>query len=209
MTQEPARWAVTTHDWTARVDLAHLEQIRADPTRFAPGGVLHLVAEVLAYAGDEAVLTGGGTAVVTMSGDGSITVVDDGRGTDTRPVPATDTRGPAIIRKPVMATRDVRFFDADGPPLLADGSPRRGMSVVAALSSWLVHTNRRVDGAWTQRYACGRPVGELAPVAGDGTTGTAVHFRPDARLVRPDRTTREEVEALARAVAPGLTVRIS
>jgi DNA gyrase/topoisomerase IV subunit B len=41
--------------------------------------------------------------------------------------------------------------------------PRRGISVVAALSEWLVHTNRRRDDAWTQRYehgipSAGRPV---------------------------------------------------
>lgn len=52
------------------------------------------------------------------------------------------------------------------------------MSVVAALSEWLVHTNRRRNGSWTQRYEHGIPVTGLEPVADDGTTGTVVHFRP-------------------------------
>lgn len=47
-----------------------------------------------------------------------------GRGTDTR----FDSRGVAV-KKPVMATRDPRFFDHPD-----HGYPRRGMSVVAALS---------------------------------------------------------------------------
>ncbi|MFJ3338220.1 hypothetical protein [Streptomyces sp. NPDC086766] len=78
-----------------------------------------------------------------------------------------------------MATKDLRFFDFPDAELLPDGHPRRGMSVVAALSEWLVHTNRRPDGAWTQRYEHGIPVTGLEPVEDDGSTGTLVHFRPD------------------------------
>ncbi|MET7381953.1 hypothetical protein ABZT08_24555 [Streptomyces sp. NPDC005526] len=83
------------------------------------------------------------------------------------------------MKKPVMASKDLRFFDFPDAELLPDGHPRRGMSVVAALSEWLVHTNRRPDGAWTQRYEHGIPVTGLEPVEDDGSTGTLVHFRPD------------------------------
>jgi len=69
---------------------------------------------------------------------------------------------------------------------LPDGHVRRGMSVVAALSEWLIHTNRRTGGSWTQRYEHGVPTTDLTPVADDGTTGTTVHFQPDiAILVSP------------------------
>lgn len=138
VSEGPARWVSTTHDWTVTVDVAHLEHIRADPQRYAPGGAVHLVLEVLAYAADEAAVTGGGEAGVTLPADGSIRVVDAGRGTDTGA--AADG---GVVKKPVMATRDLRFFDGEPPVLLPDGRPRRGMSVVAALSAWLVHTNRR------------------------------------------------------------------
>lgn len=84
-----------------------------------------------------------------------------------------------------MATKDLRFFDHPEPPPLPDGHPRRGMSVVAALSAWLVHTNRRAGGAWTQRYEYGVPATGLTPVADDGTTGTLVHFRPAEPLPAP------------------------
>jgi DNA gyrase subunit B len=67
------------------------------------------------------------------------------------------------------------------------GTRARGISVVAALCEWLVHVNRRADGAWTQRHEHGIPVTGLVPVPGTGTTGTAVHFRPAApvRLLGP------------------------
>ncbi|MEU2251266.1 ATP-binding protein [Streptomyces sp. NPDC019224] len=172
-----ASWRNTTHDWAATVDHAHLEAVRRTPAAYAPGGVRHLILEVLAYAADEAECTGGGRALVRLHPDGSVSVTDDGRGTDTR----LDAAG-RPVKKPVMATKDLRFFDAPDAPPLPDGHPRRGMSVVAALSDWLIHTNRRADGSWTQRYEHGVPVTDLDPVAADGRTGTRVHFRPAAGL---------------------------
>ena len=99
------------------------------------------------------------------------------------------------MKKPIMATRDLRFFDVAAPHLLPDGRPRRGMSVVAALSYRLVHTNRRPDGSWTQRYEHGIPATGLVPVAANGTTGTTVHFRPHQNLgvaVRPLASTVQQ-----------------
>ncbi|NED10916.1 ATP-binding protein [Streptomyces sp. SID9124] len=168
-----ATWRNTTHDWAAEVDHAHLAAVRRAPETYAPGGVRHLILEVLAYAADEAECTGGGRAVVTLHADGSVSVTDDGRGTDTR----LDAAG-RPVKKPVMATKDLRFFDAPDAPALPDGHPRRGMSVVAALSDRLTHTNRRAAGSWTQRYEHGVPVTDLDPLPDDGTTGTRVHFHP-------------------------------
>jgi DNA gyrase subunit B len=81
-----------------------------------------------------------------------------------------------------MSSKDLRFFDGAPAAHLPDGAPRRGMSVVAALSEWLVHTNRRRNGAWTQRYENGVPVTDLTAVPGDGTTGTTVRFLPSPAL---------------------------
>ena len=171
-------WQNTTHDWARAVDVAHLSDIRADPTRYAPSGTLHLVLEAIAYPLDEALDTGSGECTVLLHADGSVSVSDDGRGTDTR-------HGPdgAPVRKPVMATKDLRFFDSLEAPALQDGHPRRGMSVVAALTVWLVHTNHRRNGAWTQRYEHGTPVTDLVPISADGCRGTTLHFMPDAALL--------------------------
>ncbi|MFI7131508.1 hypothetical protein ACIBQ1_37930 [Nonomuraea sp. NPDC050153] len=177
MSTSRASWRNTTHDWATDVDLGHLGRIREKPAEFAPGGVRHLILEVLAYPADEAASTGGGRCAVTLHPDGSVSVADEGRGTDTR----FDERG-RPVKKPVMASKDLRFFDDPGAEALPDGHPRRGMSVVAALSEWLVHTNRRLNGSWTQRYEHGVPVTDLESVAGDGTTGTTVRFLPGAHL---------------------------
>lgn len=196
-----ASWRNTTHDWAGTVDLAHLAGIRRDPAAFAPGGAWHLVLEVVAYAADEAEYGGGGRCRVTLHPDGSVSVADDGRGTDTR----FDEHG-HVVKKPVMATKDLRFFDLPEAQILPDGHPRRGMSVVAALSEWLVHTNRRHNGSWTQRYEHGSPVTGLEAVPDDGTTGTVVHFLPGKRL-RAEGWAQGDVGALA-AAWPHLSVEV-
>ncbi|MCY0919489.1 MULTISPECIES: ATP-binding protein [unclassified Streptomyces] len=174
-------WRNTTHDWARSVDPEHLALIRRDPAGFAPGGLRHLILEVLAYAADEAESRGAGRCTVTLRPDGSVSVADNGRGTDTR----FDEQG-RPVRKPVMATKDLRFFDHPDAESLPDGHPRRGMSVVAALSEWLVHINRRAGGAWSQRYEHGVPATGLTPIADDGTTGTVVHFRPAGATATTD-----------------------
>jgi len=168
-------WAVTTHEWAAPVDTDHLAHIRDNAATYARGGLRHLILEVLAYADEEAEATGRvATVVVTVRGDGSVSVADDGRGTDTR-----RTLEGRIIRKPVMSTRDVRFFDAPVRPLLPDGIPRWGISVVAALSTTLTHENRRTTGSWMQSYHHGVAATELLERAGASSTGTTVTFTPD------------------------------
>ena len=130
-----------THDWSTSVDTEHLDEIRREARPVAPGGLLHLVLEVLAYPVDEA-REGTTTRVrVVLHDDGSVSVADDGRGTETR----VDELGVPRV-KPVMATKDLRFYGRADAPLLPDGHRRRGISVVAALSEWLVHTNRRIEG---------------------------------------------------------------
>ncbi|MBP2390467.1 ATP-binding protein [Aeromicrobium fastidiosum] len=133
---------------------------------------------MLAYALDEAAEGSTRAIEVIVGDDDSIAVRDDGRGTDTR----RGDDGTWVV-KPVMATPDLRFFDVPGSPQLPDGLPRSGMSVVAALSSWLVHTNVRAEGAWSARYVRGIPDGRPASLVPAGLpTGTTVSFVPDPQV---------------------------
>lgn len=200
----PSRaWANTTHDWARTVDTEHLAQVRRAPDVFAAGGATHLILEVLAYAADEAEWTGAiGRCRVTLHADGSVSVADNGRGTDTRHDAEDEP-----IKKPIMATKDLRFFDAPDAQQLPDGHPRRGMSAVAALSPWLVHTNRRRNGAWTQRFEHGVPVTGLVPIPDQHTTGTTVHFLP-ADSVRSMQEVSPSVLRRATASWPQLAVEV-
>lgn len=135
-----------------------------------------MILEIVAYADDEAEDQNRlGTVVIEIASD-NLTVTDDGRGTDTR----RDSDG-IVVRKPVMATCDIRFFARADAPLLPDGERRRGMSVVAANCAELIHENRRREGAWAQRYERGVPVSDLVEIGTWTGTGTTV------RLGRLDR----------------------
>lgn len=149
--------------------------------------------EVLAYAAEEAEDRGQrGSCSVTIHANGSISVADDGRGTDTR----RDEDG-VPIKKPVIATKDLRFFDAPDPVCLPDGQPRRGMSVVAALSRWLIHTNRRQDGAWTQRYKFGIPCSDLVSIPPAAATGTTIQFLVDQDILPAPPPDADRTQAVA------------
>ena len=191
-----------THDWSASVDAAHLDEIRRNAAALAPGGVMHLVLEVLAYPVDEA-REGATTLVrIVLHADGSVSVSDDGRGTETR----VDGDGVARV-KPVMATKDLRFYGRPDAPVLPDGHRRCGISVVAALSEWLVHTNRRIEGGWRRRFEHGLPIGELEALAPGGASGTVVHFGPDAALV-DGSVTADVLREVARAYAAVVSVDV-
>ena len=193
----------TTHDWARVVDTEHLARVRAEPDVFAAGGTTHLILEVLAYAAEEAESTGSaGPCRVTLHADGSVSVADNGRGTDTR----HDAHGQPI-RKPIMATKDLRYFDHPDAQRLPDGYPRRGMSTVAALSRWLVHTNRRREGAWTQRYEHGIPVTGLLSIPAQEATGTTVHFLPTDNMLPGQELSPSMLHRLA-ARWPQLAVEI-
>ena len=192
MSDDPRTWVTTTHAWGSPVDLDHLRDVRERSDELTGGGLRHLVLEVLAYAAEEAEALGRtGTCTVTFRADGWVMVSDDGRGTEAR----RDTEGEVVL-KPVMATKDVRFYDVDGAPLLTDGRPRRGISVVSALSRRLVHTSHRAEGAWTQRYEYGVPSTGVEPIEPTGRTGTTVAFQPDTSLVDDLAVARADVAGL-------------
>lgn len=157
--------------------------------------------EVLAYALDEAA-EGATTRVdVLARRDGSIEVSDDGRGTDTR----ADDSGTMIV-KPVMATADLRFHDRDDAPVLPDGLPRRGMSVVSALCSWVEHTNARAEGAWIARYEHGVPTAPPQPVR-DVARGTSVRLSPDPEVFGSQRLDLVRLRHLVDAIGSTASIR--
>ncbi|MGW6835382.1 hypothetical protein ACWGCI_18510 [Streptomyces sp. NPDC054949] len=155
MNGSSASWRNTTHDWASSVDPEHLALIRRDPAGLAPGGVRQLVLEVLAYAADEAEYRGAGRCTVTLHPDGSVSVADDGRGTDTR----FDEHG-RPVRKPVMATKDLRFFDHPDAESLPTGIPAGACpsSRRSASGSSTPTAVRAEPGANATSTVCRRPV---------------------------------------------------
>ncbi len=192
-----------THDWSVAADADHVLTIQKNSELFAKGGITHLVLEVIAYAVDEAIMGTTDQIHVTLYKDGSVCVEDNGRGTAVREVSGTP------VVKPIMATQDLRFFGITDAPVLPDGLVRSGISVVAALSEWAVHTNRRANGSWTQRYEHGLPSGSLTSISENGRTGTSIYFRPNQAIFGNDVVSPSNLRQMCTRFDPAADILIS
>jgi len=163
--------------------LEGLEPVRKRPGMYigstGPRGLHHLVYEVVDNSIDEA-LAGYCTHVeVDLNADGSCTVQDDGRGIPTDTVKKT---GKSALET-VMTVLHAGGKFGGGGYKVSGGLHGVGISVVNALSEWVVVTVYRDKKVHTQRYERGIPVTELQVKPDkENRTGTCVSFMPDAEI---------------------------
>jgi len=142
-------------------------------------GLHHLVYEVVDNSVDEA-LAGYCTKIdVTVCEDSSVRVVDNGRGIPVKKMPRYDRPALEIVMTKLHAGGK---FGGEGYKV-SGGLHGVGVSVVNALSEWLMVEVSRDGHRFQQSYARGIPVADLKKVgAGDDESGTTIHFRPDPQI---------------------------
>jgi DNA gyrase subunit B len=167
-------------------DITVLEGL--EPVRLRPGmyigstgfrGLHHLVYEIVDNAVDEALAGYNDSVAISIHPDNSITVVDRGRGIPVDEIEGTGTSALEIVLTKLHAGGK---FGGDGYKV-SGGLHGVGLSVVNALSEWLVATVDAPDGKrYRQSFARGVPQGSME-VAGDADgTGTTISFLPDAEF---------------------------
>jgi DNA gyrase subunit B len=166
-------------------DITVLEGL--EPVRLRPGmyigstgarGLHHLVYEVVDNAVDEALAGYNDSVEVTIHPDNSVTVVDRGRGIPVDEVEGTGTSALEIVLTKLHAGGK---FGGEGYKV-SGGLHGVGVSVVNALSDWLVATVEVGGKVYRQEFARGVPQGAMEQTGTTTETGTTISFLPDASI---------------------------
>ena len=143
-------------------------------------GLHHLVWELVDNAIDEA-LAGYCTHVeVDIGADNSISVRDNGRGI---PVGYHEKMGKSALEVTLTVLHAGGKFGGSGYKV-SGGLHGVGLSVVNALSKWLVAEVRRDGQVYRQEYDHGEPVTgvEVVAACGEGDSGTTITYLADGEI---------------------------
>ena len=162
--------------------LEGLEPVRKRPGMYigstGPRGLHHLVYEIVDNSIDEALQGYCSQIYVAINEDGSIIVKDDGRGI---PVEVHPQTGKSTLETVLTVLHAGGKFGGGGYKV-SGGLHGVGVSVVNALSEWLIAEVYRDGKIYRQTYEKGIPTSELSPVAEANHTGTVIQFMPDATI---------------------------
>jgi DNA gyrase subunit B len=127
---------------------------------------------------DEALAGYNDSVEVTIHPDNSVTVIDRGRGIPVDEVEGTGTSALEIVLTKLHAGGK---FGGDGYKV-SGGLHGVGVSVVNALSDWLIATVEVSGKIYRQEFARGVPQGPMQETGTTTETGTTISFLPDASI---------------------------
>ncbi|WP_270647503.1 DNA topoisomerase (ATP-hydrolyzing) subunit B [Paeniclostridium hominis] len=162
--------------------LEGLEPVRKRPGMYigstGPRGLHHLVYEIVDNSIDEALAGFCSDIYVSINEDGSILVKDNGRGI---PVEVHPKTGKSTLETVLTVLHAGGKFGGGGYKV-SGGLHGVGVSVVNALSEWLVAEVHKDGKVYRQRYEKGVSTSEIKVVGEINVTGTIIQFKPDATI---------------------------
>jgi len=162
--------------------LEGLEAVRRRPGMYIGStgkrGLHHLVYEVVDNSIDEALAGFCNQITVTLNKDASVTVKDNGRGI---PVDLHRPTGKPAVEVALTILHAGGKFGGKGYKV-SGGLHGVGLSVVNALSEWLVVRVRRDGKIYEQRFERGCTASQLQVIGKSTGTGTEIQFLADATI---------------------------
>ncbi|NLJ40598.1 MAG: DNA topoisomerase (ATP-hydrolyzing) subunit B [Clostridiales bacterium] len=159
--------------------LEGLEAVRKRPGMYIGStgtrGLHHLIYEVVDNSIDEAMAGFCDTINITIHKDLSVTVEDDGRGI---PVGIQEKLQKPAVEVALTMLHAGGKFGGSGYQI-SGGLHGVGVSVVNALSEWLIVQVKRNGNIYTQRYERGITKTPLEIIGETHETGTLITFKPD------------------------------
>jgi DNA gyrase subunit B len=164
--------------------LEGLEPVRKRPGMYigttGPRGLHHLVYEVVDNSVDETLAGRNDRIEVALHPDNSVTVRDWGSGI---PVDVMSDQGLPALTVVLTKLHAGGKFGGEGYKV-SGGLHGVGVSVVNALSEWLVAEVRRDGKVYRQEFARGEPMTDVTVTGKSekGETGTTISYLPDADI---------------------------
>ena len=181
--------------------LTGLDPVRKRPGMYigstGPKGLHHLVYEVVDNGIDEALAGICDTINVIIHEDNSIEVSDNGSGIPVEKHPQT---GKSTVETVLTILHAGGKFDS-GAYQVSGGLHGVGVSVVNALSEWLIAKVRRNGNEYMQKFEKGITKSELEIIGKSSETGTTIHFKPDATIFEDTEYSFETLEYRFREMA--------
>lgn len=181
--------------------LEGLEGVRKRPSMYVGDmdikGLHHLVYEVVDNAIDEALCGECKEIGVVLEKDGGVSVSDDGRGIPVEPHPVYKKPGVEIVMTKLHAGGK---FDSKSY-IFSGGLHGVGVSVVNALSEFLEVQIERDGSVYYQKYAQGKPTGDLKTTGKTKKRGTKIRFKPDKKIFKKTEFSFDHVSQRLRELA--------
>lgn len=166
--------------------LEGLEAVRRRPGMYIGGtderAILHLAAEVIDNAMDEAVAGEANRIEIELAAGEVLTVSDNGRGIPVDPHPKFKSKSALEV---ILTTLHSGGKFGGGAYQVSGGLHGVGLSVVNALSDTLTVEVARDKKLWIQSYARGKPTSKLSSKKVSNRRGTTITFHPDPKIFGP------------------------